>query len=86
MVNKIKVSVVYALPEVQRVFELTVDEGSTVRQVIELSPVLDFYPEIDINSVKTGIFSDLVPLTRRVKHQERVEIYRPLIADHLYYP
>jgi hypothetical protein len=43
--------------------------------------VLDAFPEIDLAQNKVGIFSKLVKLDEKVRDRDRVEIYRPLIAD-----
>jgi uncharacterized protein len=77
----IQVEVVYALPDEQRVLQVVVPEGTTVRAAIELSEILMYYPAIDLSVVKVGIFGELVTLEQVLTHQQRVEIYRPLIAD-----
>jgi hypothetical protein len=56
-------------------------EGATVKDAIRASGVLDEFPEIDLASNKVGIFSKLVKLDEAVRDKDRVEIYRPLIAD-----
>ena len=53
----------------------------TVRQVIERSGVLEQFPEIDMEKGKFGIFSKLTKLDATVRAKDRIEIYRPLIAD-----
>jgi putative ubiquitin-RnfH superfamily antitoxin RatB of RatAB toxin-antitoxin module len=77
----IRVEVVYALPleQVLRMAEL--GEGATVEAAIRASGVLDAFPEIDLARNKVGIFSKLVKLDEKVRDRDRVEIYRPLIAD-----
>ncbi|QLE86239.1 MULTISPECIES: RnfH family protein [Shewanella] len=75
------VEVIYALPEQQKRIQVTVAPGTTCIEAVELSDMASFFPDIDLAKVKLGIFS------RAVKHHEvlqpgqRVEIYRPLIAD-----
>lgn len=81
MENKIKVEVAYAKPDVQVLIPLTVEEGTTVRQAIELSGVLSRFPEIDLAKSKLGIFSKLAKADTVLRDKDRVEIYRPLIAD-----
>ncbi len=56
-------------------------EGATVEDAIRLSGVLEAFPEIDLGKNKVGIFSKLVKLDEAVRDKDRVEIYRPLIAD-----
>ena len=77
----ITVSVVYALPDEQRIFSVHIAQGATARQAIEASGVLDYYPQIDMQQVKIGVFSEVVSLEYVVAAGERIEIYRPLIAD-----
>tara|TARA_B100001094_G_C18195886_1_gene810899 strand:+ start:2749 stop:3117 length:369 start_codon:yes stop_codon:yes gene_type:complete len=80
-VDQFQVFVVYALPHEQRVFAVWVSEGTTALQAIEMSGVLDYYPQIDIHNTSIGIFSEIVPLDHIVSGKERIEIYRPLVAD-----
>lgn len=81
MAEKIKVEVIYALPQKQELVSVQVDEGATVRQVIEASGLLAKYPEIDLAKNKLGIFAKLAKADAVVRDRDRVEIYRPLIAD-----
>ena len=81
MAEVIAVEVIYALPQKQEICSLKMAEGSTVREAIELSGVLEKYPEIDLGKNKLGIFAKLVKPDAVVRHRDRVEIYRPLIAD-----
>lgn len=59
---------------------LTIDvpEGSTVGEVIELSGLLDRFPEIDLSVNKVGIFGAMAKLDKPVSAGDRVEIYRPI--------
>lgn len=77
----IHVEVIYALAETQPLFRVQLAEGATVEAAIHASGVLDAYPEIDLTKNKVGIFSKLVKLVEVVRDKDRVEIYRPLIAD-----
>lgn len=77
----IRVEVVYALPAEQPILHVNLLEGATVEDVIRASGVLDAHPEIDLAKNKVGIFSKLVKLDETVRDRDRVEIYRPLIAD-----
>jgi len=81
MSDLISIEVVYALPKKQEVFTLKLPEGTTVRQAIEASGVLQKYPEIDLLKNKLGIFAKLVKPDVSLRNRDRVEIYRPLIAD-----
>ena len=77
----IKVEVVYALPEKQYLLKVRVAEGSTVEQAITASGILELRTDINLAKNKVGIFSRPVKLTDTVNEGDRVEIYRPLIAD-----
>lgn len=77
----IQVEVTYALPEQQRLLLVQVHDGATVEDAIKASGLLEKFPEIDLSKNKVGIFSKLVKLGDSVRDRDRVEIYRPLIAD-----
>lgn len=79
--SDIHVEVVYALPEKQSLLHVRLAEGSTVEDAIRASGILDAFPEIDLAKSKVGLFSKLVKLSESVRDRDRVEIYRPLIAD-----
>jgi putative ubiquitin-RnfH superfamily antitoxin RatB of RatAB toxin-antitoxin module len=76
-----RVEVAYATPSRQEVIEVTVPPGATVEQVIRASGVLERFPEIDLAHPCVGIFGERVHLRDPVRDRDRVEIYRPLIAD-----
>ncbi|GAA4881188.1 RnfH family protein [Ferrimonas pelagia] len=75
------VEVVYALPERAFLRTVTVPVGASVEQAIRASGVLVLHPEIDLTQQKVGIFSRTVKLSQPLQAGERVEIYRPLLAD-----
>ena len=77
----INVEVIYALPERQPLLRIRLAEGATVEDAIRQSGVLDTFPDIDLARNKVGIFSKLVKLDEVLRDKDRVEIYRPLIAD-----
>ena len=77
----IQVEVVYALPAVQPLMHVALVEGATVGDAVRASGLLEAYPDIDLAKNKVGIFSKLVKLDEKVRDRDRVEIYRPLLAD-----
>jgi len=81
MSGKINIEVVYALPDEQTLFKQSVPEGATVAEVIKLCGILDKHPEIDLAASKLGIFGKLTKVDAALRDKDRVEIYRPLIAD-----
>lgn len=78
---EISVEVVYALPEKQYQRVVTLEEGSTVEQAIVASGLLELRRDIDLSKNKVGVFSRAVKLSDTLQEGDRVEIYRPLIAD-----
>ena len=75
------VEVAYALPDKQTLISLEVEEGTTIKEAIEASGVMDTYGQIDLTKDKVGIFSKFATLDTVLREKDRVEIYRPLIAD-----
>ncbi len=79
---KMTVELSYALPNEQILLSLEVDEGITVGELIEQSGILDQFPEIDLGKTnKIGIFGKLTKPAAVLREKDRVEIYRPLLAD-----
>lgn len=81
MNDSIAVEVAYALPQRQELIRLRLPAGSKVQQAVEASGLLQKYPDIDLDRNKIGVFGKLVKLDAVLRDRDRVEIYRPLIAD-----
>ncbi|AWI81049.1 MAG: RnfH family protein [Betaproteobacteria bacterium HGW-Betaproteobacteria-13] len=82
MAATINVEVTYALPQRQELVSVRLPEGASVRDAVEASGLLQKYPEIDINGGnKLGIYAKLAKPDAALRDRDRVEIYRPLIAD-----
>ena len=77
----LSIEVCYALPDQQTLLELEMPAGTTLGQAIEASGITQKHPEINLTTLKTGIFGKLAPLDTVLSEGDRVEIYRPLIAD-----
>lgn len=77
----IPVEVAYARPENQVIIELAVKPGTTLIEAIRLSGIMEQFPEIDLETNKLGIFSKISKPDTVLREKDRVEIYRPLIAD-----
>ena len=73
----------YALPHKQKIVTLNVPEGTSMLDAVRLSGMDQHFPELDLESAPLGIFGKAVPkpAERVLQSGERVEIYRPLIAD-----
>lgn len=81
MADSVQVEVIYALAVRQESVPLTLPEGATVQQAIEASGLLQKFPEIDLSKNKLGVFAKLAKPDTVLRDRDRVEIYRPLIAD-----
>jgi uncharacterized protein len=81
MSETLRIEVVYALPSRQELIRISLPSGTTVRQAVEASGVLEKHPEIDLSTNKLGVFAKLVKPDTVLRDRDRVEIYRPLIAD-----
>lgn len=79
----IHVEVAYALPHVQRIVPLELPEGATVREAAQASALDKQFPELDLAAVDLGVFGKVIrkPEEETLEEGDRVEIYRPLIAD-----
>ncbi|VAX08127.1 UPF0125 protein RatB [hydrothermal vent metagenome] len=75
------IEVAYAKPEEQVIVELVSTPNMTVHEAIEQSGIMERFPEIDLAVNKVGIFSKAVKLDSLLSAGDRVEIYRPLLAD-----
>jgi putative ubiquitin-RnfH superfamily antitoxin RatB of RatAB toxin-antitoxin module len=77
-----KIEVIYALPDRQELISLDLPEGSTALQAVEASGLLAKFPDIEPGGRnKLGVFAKLVKPETVLRERDRVEIYRPLIAD-----
>ncbi|MGD8742184.1 MAG: RnfH family protein, partial [Granulosicoccaceae bacterium] len=65
----------------QKLIGLDVPEGTTLIEAVNTSGILDEFPEIDVDHAKLGIFSKVKKADTVLREGDRVEIYRPLIAD-----
>lgn len=80
-INLIDVEVAYATPEKQVIINIEVAAGCSIEQAVQESGIIEQFPEIDLEKNKLGIFGKLSKKTAELKSGDRVEIYRPLIAD-----
>ena len=77
----LSVEVAYATPEKQAIVRLEVPAGCTVGEAIERSHIREQFPGMRVDAGAVGIFSRKVSLEEELREGDRVEIYRPLIAD-----
>lgn len=83
METRLRIEVAYARPDLQKIVELEVDEGTTVFDAASRSGLEQFFPEIDYDAIDMGIFGKAVkkPREERLRDGDRIELYRPLIID-----
>jgi putative ubiquitin-RnfH superfamily antitoxin RatB of RatAB toxin-antitoxin module len=81
MANTVQVQICYAAHDVQILHDLSVPDGTTIQEAILQSGILRRVQEIDLTVCRVGIYGKLKPLDFVLHDQDRVEIYRPLVAD-----
>jgi len=75
------VEVAYALPARQVIVRLQVPAGTTAREAVLRSAIATQFPGLDAEASPLGIFGKAVADGQVLQEGDRVEIYRPLIAD-----
>lgn len=81
MSDKINIEVVYARADAQILLKKEVDAGTTVMDAILASGLPEKCPGLDLSAHKLGIFGKLTKPDAVLRDKDRIEIYRPLIAD-----
>ena len=79
--GEIDVEVVYALPQRQWVLKVRVPEGATIAQAVEASGIAWRVPQVKLEGASFGVFGDVRAADSVLRAGDRVEIYRPLVAD-----
>jgi putative ubiquitin-RnfH superfamily antitoxin RatB of RatAB toxin-antitoxin module len=81
-VSKLRVEVVYALPEAQHLIELDMTAGATIADALNRVRTAPGFADVDLDHASVGIFGRVVTdRTQRLNEGDRVEIYRPLTID-----
>ena len=82
MSDSISVEVAYALPDKQRIVKLDVTPGTTALEAVTLSELDEVFDELVVGpNLKIGVWGKVTTSDRVLAAGERVEIYRPLLAD-----
>jgi len=81
MTDKKLIEIAYATPARQEIIEYEIDAGTSPRDAVKLSGITRYFPEIDPESCDIGVFGKLVTADYDLSEGDRIEIYRPLIAD-----
>jgi putative ubiquitin-RnfH superfamily antitoxin RatB of RatAB toxin-antitoxin module len=80
--DTISVEVAYALPERQVLLAIEVPAGTTALEAARLSGIAEQFEDLTLDeSSHLGVFGQVVAATQVLQAGDRVEIYRPLIAD-----
>ena len=78
---RLSIEVVYATVQCQEVVSVSLEEGARVIDAVRASGMADRHPEIDAAALVLGVFGRVLPPQALLQDGDRVEIYRPLIAD-----
>ncbi|MES2740866.1 MAG: RnfH family protein [Pseudomonadota bacterium] len=81
MAEQVRVQVCYATPTMEFLRELHLEAGATLEQAIVASGLLDEVSGIDLATCPVGIYGKKKPLDTVLREHDRVELYRPLLAD-----
>ncbi|TCP12632.1 hypothetical protein EV683_10879 [Crenobacter luteus] len=81
MTERIEVEVAYARPDKQAIVKLTVAAGTSAEAAVRASRIVETFPEIDLANLSLGVFGKAVRGDAPLRAGDRVEIYRPLLAD-----
>jgi hypothetical protein len=79
--EEIQIEVVYPLAHEQILFKTQVAENASIRDGILASGVLQRYPQLNLANLEVGVYGKLVKLDDSLHAKDRIEIYRPLMAD-----
>ncbi len=79
--KQIRIEITYAKPDIQWLQETEVVAGTNLLDATRQSGITARFPEIDLDTVKMGIFGKIAKADRILQEGDRIEIYRPLIAD-----
>lgn len=75
------IEVVYGHKDRQLLLAIEVEPSICVEEAIKQSGILQQFDDIDLAINKVGIFGKLTKLNASLKEGDRIEIYRPLLAD-----
>lgn len=79
--DKLTVEVAYATPERQKIIHCRVPPQTTLIEAVESSGLVALFPELDLTTVTFGIWGKVKPAKTLLEDGQRIEVYRPLIAD-----
>ena len=77
----VRVEVAYAQPDRQVIIPVDLPEGATLEQAIIQARIQEQFPEIALQTAKVGVFGKLSKPSAIARAGDRIEVYRPLLAD-----
>jgi putative ubiquitin-RnfH superfamily antitoxin RatB of RatAB toxin-antitoxin module len=77
----LRIQVCYAHPEFQLLREVILREGATIAEAIHAPEIVHGLNDVDLASCKVGIFGKIKAMETTLRDGDRIEIYRPLLAD-----
>lgn len=81
LTDMLQVYVCYATAREEFLRPIKVAPGTTIGAAIEMSGVLEAYPDINLSTQPVGIYAKKKTLDTVLRERDRIEIYRPLVAD-----
>lgn len=81
MTEGLSVEVAYARPDRQWLVEVSLPAGAAALDAVRASGILASCPELDEAALKLGVFGKAVKSDALLRDHDRVEVYRPLLAD-----
>ncbi len=79
--TKITVEVAYALPHKQALLKVELPAGTTALEAAQQSGITGKFEGLDLENATLGVFGQVVAPGHKLRDGDRVEVYRPLIAD-----
>lgn len=79
--DQIHIEIAYATPQHQVILERDVEPGISPRNAVLQSDIDQYFPEIDKQNCDIGLFGKTIRPDHEMENGDRIEIYRPLLAD-----
>lgn len=81
MNDKTMIEIAYATPELQKIIECEVNSDISPRDAVRQSAIRQYFTDIDPETCDLGVFGKPIAEDYKLVDGDRIEIYRPLIAD-----
>ena len=79
--DDLHIEIAYATPGQQMILECVINADVSPRDAVMQSNIETFFPEIDKQNCDLGIFGKAIRNDHKLQNGDRIEIYRPLLAD-----